>query len=545
MGYNTQQSYTTQTAMDYVPVQQVFRPQIVANGKTTVNLDVTLAGNAYVKKFWVEVGAVQAQWTLLPVVSQVRLSAGPTNTSIVVVDLGMLRTIAGIGVKDGYEVGNGANLKSATIQVFRWLGSAFDTTALKSLAGNTTESDVFRFTEIRTERIKLILSGTWEEAFIRDNMSILLPEPPSDLEIRINSGSPVWSYPGPIPMDGNGWTAGKRPVDLTDALASLTGRPNLTSDQLFQVTLSARVPGVLSLTAGEKEIRRIWNLGSVDLSFVEEGLEVLPLSLPFNDGKAHTLEQLTCTAIGQIPPMRVEPPIGPEVSTTATIQLDSLHALCVRLPGDSRLTQLQALRLPILAAEGGAEVRVVLWENANRTPSAPLPTGASEVVKLEASSADAGPNTWQTFRFKKPVPLDAANPFWAAVVVTRGRIVWNLADFGGEWIRTRGEAYDVLYGPPAGPWRSLPLPSTPALDRMGARLRMEGTASAQNPLAPLSLTLSANPSAADPLGITPTPKGVPVLLTDTLGGVQQTFGLTLISRCACKVTLRDILVIAS
>jgi hypothetical protein len=226
----------------------------------------------------------------------------------------------------------------------------------------------------------------------------------------------------------------------------------------------------------------------------------------------------------------------------AELILDPERAACVRLSGASGLADLAALRLPLAAGDDGAEVRVVLWTNkpGGSEPLEALTGGSSDPVTIAGGSGEA----WLSFAFPKPVPIDAADPPWAAVLVARGEVRWSLAG--------KGALADALIDPnvvrrgaPNGPWRSLPAPlqSTAGLLDARGRLRLVGHGPKDAPLAPLLVSLAGVPLPA--LEVTPTPKGVPAALAFSPAVAQSAPVLRVISRVAGSVTLRDIDVIST
>ena len=85
-------------------------------------------------------------------------------------------------------------------------------------------------------------------------LGVILPEPPADLEIKINSGAPVWKSPGPALagteaalVEDSFNKDDERLVKLGDALAALTGDPLNSEDVTFNLELTTRVPGVLEI----------------------------------------------------------------------------------------------------------------------------------------------------------------------------------------------------------------------------------------------------------------------------------------------------------
>jgi hypothetical protein len=217
--------------------------------------------------------------------------------------------------------------------------------------------------------------------------------------------------------------------------------------------------------------------------------------------------------------------------------LDPARAAAVRL--DSiKLAELVGVRLPLTAPADGAEVRVALWsaDPSTREPLEAIPTGVSKPATLAGGET---PDTWTTFVFVKPVPIDSDLLPWVTVLVTRGSVTWSLAGTGANELRR---------GPPAGPWRPLPGPfqSSGRSTVMAAhgRIRAIGHGSKTVPVAPLLLGLAgpAWSTAATATAATPTAKGVPVTLTFDPPMAVPAGSPTLMieSRAAGTITLRDI-----
>ena len=179
-------------------------------------------------------------------------------------------------------------------------------------------------------------------------------------------------------------------------------------------------------------------------------------------------------------------------------------------------------------------------------PLEPLPQGASDPLTL-APGAGVG-ETWVSFAFPKPVPVNPARMPWLALVVSRGALRWTLGRAG----ETEAEQV-VRRGPPNGPWKALPAPlQDPALLDARARLRLVGLPAKTTPLAPLTLAVlgeaapgAVAPPSAPELPLDPSAKGVAgaALLAPPLAAAQPV--LRLLSRTAGSVQLRDVDVISS
>jgi hypothetical protein len=542
--------------------------QQIANGISSFTLPVVLPRNAVVRQFDVVVRAARAGAALAASVAQMRVSDATSaalagNGLSVVIDFGTLRTVSAVQVD---------NLGLAIVRVTPWTGAAFAATAayasiLSSVLGSdnkavtqsqplapSDDQNVILPSEIRTERLLVEILGKVSADTLAGQLAVILPEPPADLEIRIDGGAPVWKAPGPA-LPGTEATLvedsfnkdSERLVKLGDALAGLTGDPLRSEDATFSLGLTTRVPGVLEIKTKTSELGRIWRLqfGSGterELTFAGEGLLEIPLELPAAPGgRARTIEEIRFTAVGSLGAQRVLPPLGPDPGALADLSLDPARAALVRIAPDGVLAELTGVRLPLAVSAGGAEARVVLWSNRGpgfEEPLEAMPGGTSEPLTVEEAS-----ESWVTFHFKKPVPLDPANPPWAAVNVARGEVSWSLAQSSGSDALARNV---LRIGAPAGPWKPLPPPFlAPGSPLAGARgrLRAVGDAGKENPLAPLLVSLSTSSAAA--LGVTPGARGTAATLTFATPVAAAGAVLRVVSHLAGTVTLRDIDVITN
>jgi hypothetical protein len=306
------------------------------------------------------------------------------------------------------EVPVGGKIQS----ISTWLGSEFGSPKYTSSSG-------LRFvnldSEVRTERLLVVIQGTPSAADLAENMILVMPEPPAGIELRIDGGAPVFSQLAAVDpstsadLTGAEWNAqGQRVVDLAPDLAAVLGDPLDDTTVTLHARLSSRVPGKLDLQrrdGGQDTaiIRRAVFNGqpTLDINFEKEGLRTVVLdSLPAD---LNVLE-LHARISGTPPTERITPPVGPEAPDPglAAFTLTPNRATCVRLPEEPRLAELNGVRFPLAVGESGAEARVLLWRSADITdlsPKEPLEAAASESVALEA-----GPEAWRTFRWKQPVP---------------------------------------------------------------------------------------------------------------------------------------------
>ena len=549
----------TQTSERLLSLKDVisYSTQLRTDGITSFTLSVELARNALVRKFEVIVQARRASATLVAGVAQVRSSAATASDLVgkgrsVVLDFGTPRTVSGVQVPANFVI----------VRVTPWIGMAFAPNPVYGSAASagaalptpsTRAGDTVLIpSEVRTERLLVEVAGTGSDEVLSTEMAVVLPEAPADLEIRIDGGAPVATFPGPAqPGTGSALSAedwnsnGERIVDLADALSKLTGDPTRSENVTFQIVLSSRVPGELGLavrgTPSLSFIRRV-RFGeetSQDLSFSDEGAQELSLAgLP----PGPTIEEVKFTAAGTLHPERTIPPVGPDNARHADLLINPNRAVCVRLRGGSGLAELTGLRLPLLAGSAGAEMRVVLWRNKESgtlEPVEPIADGVSEPVTL-AAGGDA--ETWTTFSFKRPAPLADGNPPWAALLVSRGEVSWSLGASRGSSDPLNGQV--IRRGAPTGPWKLLPAPfqiGTTGLGAARGRIRVIGHAPKDAPLAPLVVSLGSREGSA----VTPTAKGVAARLTFASPVRVASPVLRVVSRVPGKVTLRDLDVVTT
>lgn len=541
---------------------QISQPQVLAAGRISADQRLRLPGNAVVRSpFPITVQAGKALWIRAGDVAEVRTADLSTRDSItpaqprtsVTVDFGGLRTVAAVGLVSSRDL--------QVLQVRQWTGAAFAPGAVVGRFGAIDPSapqvtpiagpEVTFPSEIRTERLQVVLAGRKTVEEIRDELLVLLPDLPADVQLTIDGGPPVWSAPGPVRAGAEGWTLDedtglfKQQVDLGPEITALLGDPDaeLTDEVELRVTLQAAQPGVLLLSipspsdAGTADAIRHRVLGSVDparreLVFEAEGLRTVPVSLPSWVGRVESLE---VRLSGDPEPERIVPPLGPAfpmapgtAEPRVEMLLDSNRAAAVRLPDLQGIESLTALRLPLRTADGDAEVQVLLLEDAGLEPGPAIEGGVSEPSTVSAADHD----TWHTFTFPEPVTVDPANPPLAAIAVSRGTAAWALTN--------DPTAGDVWQGPITGPW--LPLPPL----RMGAprgRVRVVGLAAADaEPLAPLLVGLSADAA----LTVTPTPEGTvreirPAGAAPAGGSVE----LALIARALGSVRVDELVVVVT
>lgn len=533
----------------------------VGSGLAVLDPPLVINKNTVIRKFDVVLQAARATQTRVESVAQVRAYSNAGSHTIVI-DFGTPRTASYIRAPSGIKI----------MQVAAWAGAQFGFPFYVKNATGAQQSATFA-SEVRAERLLVTVDKAISEETLGKEMILELPDPPSDLEIRINDGAPVWVSPGPVQPGADGpptatqWNGeAKRSVSLADALNALAADPLADEPATFNIVLSSKVPGLLDITADPapqlSHVHRV-RFGaetSTDLNFTEEGYQQISLTLPaLPSGLTRYIEEVRLTAIAALPPERVRPPIGPPWAPAppgpgspvlAELVLDPDRAACVRLGRTSELAELTAVRLPLVAAGDGAEVRAVLWGNkdaGSQEPTEPIPNGASAPVIL---TGGASPDDWATFAFAKPVMIDNANPPWVAVLVTRGTVGWSLAK--NPVTSTRADdllvaASELRRGAPNGPWRKLPAPFTssapPAVMDARGRVRMVGHGAKTAPVAPIVLQLRDTLSLlGDVTEVTPTAKGVPVLMKPlpAFPVTSADPALVIVSRVVGALTLRDV-----
>lgn len=518
----------------------------------SATLTQSLPANALVRTFTVNVRADAAGVKQLKEVGQVRLQssqqAGNTGGTSVVIDFGSPLTISQAAAPAGVTIR----------AIYRWRGDSFDVT--NPVFSNANGTATATFAEVSVSRLQLELNPAVTQAQA-EAVTVLLPSLPADLEVRVNDGPVVWRYPGPRGAPGtDGWTAvtvgaatyTQSAVDLTGVVSPMLGNPESSAPVTVTVELRARVPGRLEVVAGTADydlLQKVPALPEPNLVFEEEGDQNLSLNIP--GGTATVLKEVWLTVSGAPPKERAVPAVGPSRVTAVALLLDPGRSATVRFPED-QLGELTALRLPLTAQDGTAEVRAQLLSPLgtlpNDEPGPPLEgTSATQPVQLEPPLATprgvtngvvSDPDTWVLLPFDKPVTIKG--PVWVQLQVTRGTVRWAL----GAYAAADGTPYPVRRGSPTGPWLPLPAAVT-AMTGLGGRLHAIGHALKASPLAPLQLQVQADTPVYDGelTDVTPTAKGVTLKLpVDPAAGVpSQRSWLRVISRCATTVTVASLI----
>lgn len=460
-------------------------------GSLRATQTLTLPGNAVLERLLVKVTAKRADVAYAATVAQLRGEPGETSTDrVIIVDFGTLRTVARVN----FDVD--CNIQ----KVEAWSGTEFPPYAAYPYANYDTPSGppsgnraVALNSDVRTQKLRVTVAASADVDQLMEGMTLMLPDAPRDLTLKIDAGAPVWSLPGPA-VKGTGsaltteaWNdANARLIDLTEVLAARLGDPLAPTDRAFELLLESAESGVLALEIHEQiyhRIRRAEIAGKprIERDFTDEGQEPVVLSLP--DAPAHAqVQELRLTAIGAFGLERRLPPVGPDPARTpdgaadlAALSLSPDRAVVFQLD-PAGLPALSGVRLNLTAGADGAEVSLVPWAG---TDGADLPSAALADLTGDPLTLDPGDNGWVTLSFAGPVA--GPPPPWAALIVTRGTVETALAPSGAPF----------RMGPPGGPWRALALAfQTGALGDLGVACRSIGAVDDPLGLPPITLSLA-------------------------------------------------------
>jgi len=417
--------------------------QVVTSGRATTTLAVKLPGNAVVRELELELRADRASWTAIGAAGQVR-----ANGTTVIVDLGLARTVAAVGVRAGSKL--------LIMSVRSWTGAKFEEKPAFPVSKTGTPLAFFP-SEIQTQRLEIELAAAGSEDAIEEDIAVQLPDLPADLEVRIDDGPPVFTHKGSVREGDRGWAKTEKGttlrVSLASAFAALTGNSQDTAERTFVVTLSAQAPGVLGLEEKARIVDCVWLTplgpeGSLELDFESEGFLDVPLNVDAGTG---TLRELRATLASSFGAARALPPVGPPLSSQAELMLNADRAAAARVSSEhaDALSELIAVRLPLTAGEQGAELRVAFAEHDPDSDGPGDLTRAPQSKPLVLPPGD-GTESWVTLELAAPLPLDEDALPWMVVLVSRGEVAWSLAS---------GESNDgstLRCGSPAGPWERLP-----------------------------------------------------------------------------------------
>ncbi len=532
-----------------LPARRRRRPpvrRVSADGSSRALRQISLPANAIVRRFDLVVTATRAERVRAMLSADLRTSKGPLGRPAVVVDFGRPRTVSALLLP---FAGSGH-------RAYAWLGTRFDTRAVvlpNTPAGPTERGGEdtgtasylmyeYPIAETRTERLLLEPGDTVADMeFLMAALELSLPELPADLSLTIEGGLPVWEHPGSVQpgaetaISATAWSSeGKRRIPIAAALEEFAGDAGEASAQTLILELTSSVPGRLAIEVEEQQLSLLHRLRfqgaeQLVLDYASEGVQQLELQLPDSIDAAARLRGLRLTLTGDLPPQRVVPALGPPASGLGELRLGNGRAACVRLDGDSRLQdlgQLTGVRVPLSTVSGGAEARVVLWEDDNGRPLRAVSSAVSAPVSWEQQDEQ-----WISFVFPQPQAFDALQPPWAALIVSRGELSWTLA------AASDGERA-LRIGPPEGPWRTLPavFGDGTTLGAVAGRIRVVGLAPDTEPFEPMLLTLEG---AAGGQVATPTEDGLRLQLEVPPGGDAAT-NLLVTSHTPGRVTLTEV-----
>ena len=518
-------------ALDDRPLYEYFgAPQ--PDGVTDKSLTISLPRNAVVRKYEVVVTAATAHAVSAGEAGQVRTTAVAGGLSVVV-DFGTPRTVSAVGVPDGVLIES----------ISTWIGTEF--ASPPKFVSEDGEAFVSLPSEVRTERLLVVMSGSATTDALATDMVLVLPESPAGIELRIDNGAPVFSQTAAVDNSGASelstetWNRdSQRVVDLGAALAALTGDPLGQGDVDFTATVTSRVPGTLDLQPrdGGQEVLRIRRATfngqpSRDVVFDAEGQQAIVLdSLPAD----LAVNEVRLTLTGTPPPIRVTPPVGPEPPAPAfasgTFTAD--RAACLALPTEPRLGEITGVRVPLEPGAAGGEAQVLLWQSrddVNLSPAEPLAGAVSDPVTLGDTE-----ETWRTFEWAKPVKAPENVAVWAVLAINRGQASTTFADESAGHGAER-----LLWGAPSGPWHDLPQP----LAAVRGRIRVIGKPKPDASYPSLGVQVGVSAMAADVL---PNPKGTPAVLSSAPPAPQSGhLTLVLTSHAPATVGLSNIDVIST
>jgi hypothetical protein len=549
------------------------RAPTVTNGAASVARTLQLPRNAVVvSSFPVTVRVTPGEWFLAADVAQVRTGAPAAGDASfnAIVDFGVARTASG------------AAMTSSSMDVIdanRWLGANFDTDSLFGARTRFLQDTLSFNAEVRTEQLQVAMSGATNIDQVKNNLAVQLPEPPADLELRLDGAAAIWTSPGVVtagdlPSDtpatrltpgkptngGTRWQLDQngdlvQELDLADVITSLLGDPDAqpTDEREITLVLSARVPGAIDLDVPPHPeslllYRARMTDGFVDARkdsvFTTEGLATIPLKLP---SWAASLVSASGTVIATCGPQRTIPPIGPDPELLAAgkspggaldvpaaeFVLDSERSIALEMPADHGLATMSAVRIPLRADRSGCEVRAVVLGPDPLDPTAPgspLDGGAGKPTTIEAKPD--GSEQWVTLEFPTAVTLPPATSLFIALLFIRGTATMAAAHVSSD---VEG-AVGVWRGAPTGPWEQLP--DAGGLSGFRGRLRVAGNAPGDRPIAPVRIALGRLPGTVD--GLTPSPKGV--VFERLADSATTTNELEIVSLTPCTVTVRDVVV---
>lgn len=400
---------------EHVPTRD-FEPTSVAGYETAQ--DIVLPAGAVVTGALFEVSAsAPPTATAVGGIASVRAAAGApaTASSDIVIDFGVLRTVSSL------------NAPRNISRIEGWRGTEFD----QDVYSNGTSSPSVQFTEVQTERLLVTLASSVSPASFAADAKVTTTTPPADLELLVG-GERAYTRAGPVPQGFS------EQVDVTAALqAALDGAtPGADGDVTVPVVLRARVPGTLGLELAQpigflRTHAVAFPSGETTTrSLDSEGVLEVALPLP-DDASDWIVHRVIATVVAtDDDPKRVQPPVGPEVTTDAALVLDPDRRLLVRVPAErlGPFEQLAGVRVSATPDDGGVELSGALLADAGGAPGDPVPKGTFTPLALDAADAPA----FVTLPLPQPLKVGAEAPLWFSLAATRGSAAVELAEPGGE-----------------------------------------------------------------------------------------------------------------
>lgn len=419
--------------------------------------------------------------------ASVRVNPG-SNGTVLVLDFQGLRTITELAAPPGFII----------TMVNAWLGTKFDTKAVQGFPDGGGRGVAFQ--ELQAERLLVTLNKAIDPAAFASGGSVVLPTPPSDLELLVN-GTRAFFQKGPI--KGSSFS---KTVDLTDAVAAA-----VVAGGDVTVAFHAAAPAALTLAASAELLQRypvvFPEAAARTVDAPTEG--VYPLLLPVQPGALPTtgvhVRRVLLDVTAKLPATRILPADGPTLSADAELVLDPDHAIVVKLPTavTGSLGTLTGVRLPVVVDAAGAELAATLLAaTASGEPGDPIPKGALGPVTLQPpTTADT---TWIDLALTAPHKLRSNETVWLEVQAARGSVIWKVATPPAD----DDEAAPLRRRTSSG--RYVPLSTLDEVPYTGA-LRVVGDERANDPLAAVLVSAAAAPTSGTVAAV-PTPAGTAMAL---------------------------------
>jgi len=428
------------------------------------------------------------------------LRPAPGDSSSLVIDFQGQRTVNELIAPSGVTI----------TSLHAWLGTSFDTTS-KNVAGFTvTGGNDATFTELQTERLLVTVDGEASVTSFAQSGSVVLPTPPADLELLVN-GTRAWFAPGPISTA----QFAAKDIDILKAVAEAAA-----TGQDVVLTFRAAAPAALTLSATVEVLQRypvVFPEGATrTIDAPSEG--VYPLALPVDQSQGPGSGQWLIHGVvldvsAKLPPSRVQPADGPELTDAVELTLDPDHALIVQLPNaiTGSLASLTGVRLPVSVGTDGAELAGTLRTNIPPTgtdgknePGDPIPKSALGPVTLSPPAASGADTVnWIDLTLTAPHPLASGEIVWLELQAARGSVTWKMAvrpADEGSVAQLRRRTANGTY-----------VPLSPLADAYAGALRVVGQERPNEPLAAVEAAVAGAESSGTVAGV-PTQAGTTLAL---------------------------------